>query len=133
MFAVLAAGLGGPAAAQQAENRTVIEPLTVEAIPETDRMSVSVDTGIGSEIEVILPAQATTGFEWQAERANDLLRLVAECEHPGDPDRLGSAGTHRFIYRAESAGLSGVTLRYVQPWVPDEPAITVELTITITE
>lgn len=134
LCAVLAAGLGGPVAAFQAENRIVVEPLTIDAIQDTGQLSVSARIAVGGEVEIALPFQPGTGFEWQAEpQQDDLLRLMSECESPGEQDRPGSTGKQHFIYRGDSAGSGGITFRYVQPWAPEDAAVTVELTVHVSE
>lgn len=133
LCAVLAAGLGGPAAAFESTGRIVLEPVALDAIPDTGRISVSSDIPAGSEIEIVLPHQPGTGFEWHARPGEDgLLRLISECESPGEEDRPGSTGQQSFIYRGETAGSGEITFRYVQPWAPETAAIRVELQVTIT-
>lgn len=93
----------------------------------------TVNVAVGETIEVALPANPTTGFDWSGERSTDVLALVSDTYVPAPSGgAVGSGGVHTFVFKAASAGQDTVQLQYARPWETGvEPAKTFELFVTV--
>ncbi|PIU55633.1 MAG: hypothetical protein COS88_04045 [Chloroflexi bacterium CG07_land_8_20_14_0_80_51_10] len=106
--------------------KEVTEEVTTEIIISTEPgQTVSDQTfsvSIGQLITISLEANATTGFEWQAEFDDSFLKLIKDeyepplaAEENGKPI-AGAGGRQTFEFEALKKGTTGVTLVYKQPW-----------------
>jgi predicted secreted protein len=120
-------GGGGDDGGPSGELRSVTDPAT------------PVEAAVGDVVEIVLEANATTGFSWElaAQPETAVIRyiggdyeardeVVAEEGEEGDePVVVGGAGVQRLRFQVVGAGAATVQLRYVQPWVdPPVPAAT---------
>jgi inhibitor of cysteine peptidase len=71
----------------------------------------------GQELEVVLPANPTTGFRWRLETSAEPA-LAAQGDSYAAPGAAasGRAGTHRWRFRAENAGRGTISLALRRPW-----------------
>jgi len=74
----------------------------------------------GDLLVVYLPANRTTGFGWQANFSKGgILKPEGEAFYHAirtSPHLVGSGGTETWIFRAEKAGSTTLTLGFVRPW-----------------
>lgn len=74
------------------------------------------ESGQGDEIVLRLPENATTGYRWYVDRADESLEQMADSYQP-DPDvRIGSGGVREFRFRARAAGAAKLELKHWQAW-----------------
>jgi inhibitor of cysteine peptidase len=74
----------------------------------------------GDLLVIYLPANRTTGFGWQATFSQSgVLKAEGDAFYlttKTSPHLAGSGGTETWIFRAEQAGSTSLTLGYVRPW-----------------
>jgi inhibitor of cysteine peptidase len=90
----------------------------------------------GDLLVVHLPANRTTGFCWQPTFSKpEVLKAEGEAfylVHKTLPHLVGSGGTETWIFRAEKAGSTSLTLGYVRPWEKGKaPEKTVAWPVTV--
>ena len=74
-----------------------------------------IELPVGEIIEVRLPENRTTGFQWVVESsAKGVLSLISEEMEPGS--KIGEPGVHRWHFRTERAGSDRIELSYRRPW-----------------
>jgi inhibitor of cysteine peptidase len=83
-------------------------------------VTIEDDTGTltlapGDQVELRLPENAGTGYQWQLDPLDLPLLVVEEALKPaaGQP---GATGEHRFLLRAGGPGETSVAARLVRPW-----------------
>jgi inhibitor of cysteine peptidase len=78
-----------------------------------------IDLPIGETLEVSLPENKTTGFQWvPGSSAKGVLSLVSDELEPGR--KIGEPGIHRWLFRAERAGSDRIELTYRRQWEEKE-------------
>ncbi len=77
-----------------------------------------IDTQAGRNFTITLPANPTTGYQWQLARPlNDkLIKLVSSEYIADDTGLVGSGGKQVWKFRARAAGRTAIALKYVRPW-----------------
>ncbi len=70
---------------------------------------------VGDGFTIALPANPTTGYDWQVEFPPELLRYAGR-EHTRSSDRIGAGGTTTITLSALRAGDATVRLRYLRVW-----------------
>ena len=73
----------------------------------------------GQEFVIALGSNPTTGYSWQANFDESLLKLVESNYGPGKESReglVGAGGIEYFKFRALGKGQSEITLIYKRPW-----------------
>ena len=78
-------------------------------------------TGCGSKkpqtARLELPANPTTGYEWQVVQDKELFDLDSEyMEDKKDEEMVGAGGTQIFTLKPKEAGETNITFSYVRPW-----------------
>jgi inhibitor of cysteine peptidase len=115
-----APGLLTPAAAQDASGCGAPAPDGSESAPAQETLEASV----GQEFSISLPANPTTGYQWELAQPLDesILQLVSTTfERPESPPRPGAGGTSVWTFLPLCAGATTVALRYRRPWEPPAP------------
>ena len=78
---------------------------------------------VGELLHITLAANATTGYAWECNIADEtIITLVGEgyaVDPFADPDADGAGGAQHFFFAALAAGESEIVLRYKQPWMED--------------
>ncbi len=78
---------------------------------------------VGADFEVVLDANATTGFKWILAPGFDATKVVNSLyeyqSQPTDPLLVGAGGRARFVFKALSKGEVELTFRYVRPFDKD--------------
>jgi inhibitor of cysteine peptidase len=81
-----------------------------------------VEASPGDSVELVLPENATTGFQWQLEEPADPLRTESSDLVPPDDARAGAAGQRRVVVRAVRPGSGRLELLLRRSWEPPEQA-----------
>ena len=96
-----------------------------------------VSVTVGDTVAVMLPANPSTGFQWEVATAPDVRVLAASGDMVYTPTTLqspmpGAGGSASFRFRAVAAGTTGITLVYRRIWeigVPPADTVTVAVTV----
>jgi len=94
-----------------------------------------IEVRAGSEFELSLQSNHSTGYEWVLMDSAALgpLRLVAK--HYAIPrrnrGRNGAGGTERWIFSAPSAGSAVISLAYKRPWETIPPADSARFRVSV--
>jgi len=92
---------------------------------------------VGETIEVVLPGNPTTGYEWTAdltEEAAEILEQAGEpayVQHPAEDNVVGVGGQFTFAFKAKAAGEATLKLIYSRSFEDVEPLETFEAQITV--
>ena len=94
---------------------------TVSCCYAEDLKSSSViEARTGEDFTIILPANPTTGYQWQlAEPVNEKIIQLVNSEYVPDPDKIGRAGAggkQVWRFKALVEGRTDVKLKYVRSW-----------------
>ena len=73
---------------------------------------------VGEQFAIILDSNPTTGYGWEADFDQALLKLVKSEYNPKDkPEAMvGVGGRQQFIFEALEKGETQVKLTYKRPW-----------------
>lgn len=82
--------------------------------------AAAVEAGVGDEVVLRLPENATTGYVWSVRSMGDGLMLVDDTMVPGR-GAPGAAGARVMRMRVVGAGDTEVIVRLGRPW-ESEPA-----------
>jgi len=76
-----------------------------------------IDTQAGRNFTIILPANPTTGYQWQLARPlNDkMIKLISSEYIADDTGLVGSGGKQVWKFSALKAGRAAIALKYVRP------------------
>jgi inhibitor of cysteine peptidase len=96
-----------------------------------------VSVTVGDTVAVVLPANPSTGFQWEVATAPDLQVLAAAGDQSYTPSTRespmpGAGGTASFRFLAVAGGTTGITLVYRRRWetgVPPVETVTVAVTV----
>lgn len=76
----------------------------------------------GQVVEVSLPSNPTTGYQWAVRGDPAPLVLVKSDFVAAQSDgRMGAGGTQKLRFKAAAAGTSEIVLDYKRPWEKDTP------------
>ncbi|KKD08702.1 protease inhibitor I42 family protein [Streptomyces sp. WM6386] len=78
-----------------------------------------VRVGLGDDVVLRLPENATTGYRWHVERLDGGLEVVAGDYVPPGPLLPGAGGTRELRLRPSKAGQGLLELALKQPWGED--------------
>lgn len=77
----------------------------------------TVEVKTGQVIEISLPGNITTGYNWVADAEPlSILTQEGEPEFEADSDLIGAGGMITLKFKAKSAGQETLRLEYRQPW-----------------
>lgn len=88
----------------------------------------TISVSIGQRVEVVVPANATTGYRWSFQcEPEAALEAIGKPEYvPDQPVQTGSGGRERYRFRALRAGKATIRFEYRRSWERDaSPAMTV--------
>lgn len=86
----------------------------------------------GSELEISLAGNATTGYMWELASCNEaVLAETGECYRCDDPDADGAGGTSAFQFTAITAGRTQVRIDYRRSWGSDAPIDSYEVGVIV--
>jgi inhibitor of cysteine peptidase len=84
----------------------------------------TVDLRVGEEARVRLSENASTGYQWAVESADEALAQIGEAVHfPGPADRVGGSGSVQWVLRAKAPGRRRVSFKYWRPWEGDRSIV----------
>ncbi len=97
-----------------------------------DEDGQTVHIGVGSELEVSLPGNPSTGYSW-AVIANDpsVLEQLGEPAFDVESDIVGAGGTFIFRFRGAAAGTSMLKFAYERSFENTEPLDTVSVAVEV--
>ncbi|GAB3149592.1 protease inhibitor I42 family protein [Amycolatopsis sp. NPDC004378] len=95
---------------------------------EADGAAASVAPG--ERLELRLPENASTGYQWVLDEPGPPLRVVEETLHPA-AGRAGGTGEHRFVLHADRPGETTVVAREARAWAPDSEVRRFRLTVRV--
>ena len=85
----------------------------------------------GDEIELVLPGNPSTGYEWVVIEAPSILEEVGEAEFLPESDLIGAGGEFRFRFVAIEPGTAQLRLVYERPFEEVEPVDAFEIEVTV--
>lgn len=93
----------------------------------------SIAARVGDLLEITLPGNQTTGFQWDVEDVNStILQPSGEPEFEPPSSAVGRAGQISLRFAAVGAGQTELKLVYQRPFEKDVlPARTFEITVTV--
>ena len=93
----------------------------------------SIGLRVGDKLEVTLPGNPTTGFQWEVGSLDtSVLKPIGEPEYKPSSNALGSGGQFTFHFEAVTPGQTTLQLIYHRPFEKDTPpAQTFEVTVTV--
>lgn len=92
---------------------------------------------VGDTIEIVIPGNPTTGYEWKAaldQASAALLESLGEPVYaPGSTDKtlVGGGGTYTFTFKAVKSGQATIKLTYARSFENVEPLQTFTATLTV--
>ena len=75
-----------------------------------------VQAQVDDRIDLVLPENPTTGFQWQLDQPGDVLAVESSEFEPPNDLRPGAGGQRHVVLRALSAGTATVRLRLQRAW-----------------
>jgi inhibitor of cysteine peptidase len=88
---------------------------------------------VGDTVDLVLPENATTGFQWEIDQPGDALAMETSELRPPDDARAGATATRHVVVRAVRTGSGRLSLRLRRSWEPPEKAEdTYEVDIDVT-
>jgi inhibitor of cysteine peptidase len=95
---------------------------STDTLDEGDSGS-TVSLGVGDRIEVTLPSNQTTGYQWVVTDLGPLTQVgESEYDAPSSTGVVGAGGTEKFTFEAKKTGSGTLTLEYRRAWEKDVPA-----------
>ena len=109
--------------------------LNIPAEPEPGHIFTEKDDGravevpVGKTVLIELPANPTTGYQWDIvkdDNASDIVRIlthnfVAPAQDSDGAILAGGPGTFQLFLRVEKRGVYPISLAYQRPWEKDSP------------
>jgi len=126
LVAVAATGCGDPADAGAGPLKLV----------ETDG-GKSYTVEAGETIEVVLPGNPTTGYEWTADLTEEAAQILEQAgepayvQDPAEDDVVGAGGQFTFTFKAKAAGEATLKLVYSRSFEDVGPIETFEAQVTV--
>jgi inhibitor of cysteine peptidase len=91
-----------------------------------------VELPAGSELEVVLKENPTTGFGWAVESMAAPVCSLAEDNFESAQRARGSEGLHRWRLQAKQKGEGKISLSYRRSWETKAPVRTFTVTVRVT-
>lgn len=96
---------------------------------DDDGMRIELETG--DEVELVLPGNPSTGYEWVMTEAPPNLQQVGEPEFVPESDLIGAGGEFHFRFKATEPGTAQLSLSYERPFEEVEPLDAFEIEVTV--
>jgi len=74
-----------------------------------------IEVAAGERLDIVLPANPTTGYSWQVEADGAYLALLSQEFEPSGPG-VGAGGQEAFQFRALQPGSTDLRFHYRRPW-----------------
>ncbi len=78
----------------------------------TEEMKVK----LGKEFAIYLEANPTTGYDWEAEFDESILKLKDKYFEPDLPAAVGGGGKDKFVFLPVKTGRTNILMLYKRPW-----------------
>ena len=92
-----------------------------EEMMEDCENTQTIETKVDEEFNIVLAANATTGYEWTVEFDKTMIELVDRNYEVGDEELVGSGGDETFEFKALGEGEAEITFSYSRPWESKQP------------
>jgi inhibitor of cysteine peptidase len=101
--------------------------------PSFDDAAKPVEVRTGTEFDLALKSNQSTGYRWVLLDSAALgpLRFVRSDYRSEHPDRNGAGGTERWTFAAPTAGEGIVSLVYKRPWETAVPKDSARFVVTV--
>ncbi len=78
----------------------------------------TIEVGVGSQFVIVLESNPTTGYQWEANFDNSLLKLVKSDYKQAEakPEMVGVGGKEHFTFQGLKQGNAKVTMVYKRSW-----------------
>jgi inhibitor of cysteine peptidase len=92
---------------------------------------------VGDLLIVTLDSNATTGYSWNLSEISGVavIQYISDeyvAPEQTDPPLMGQGGQEVWTFEALAAGTAAISMRYIQPWMPDaDPAETFDITVIV--
>jgi inhibitor of cysteine peptidase len=96
---------------------------------DDDGMRIGLETG--DEVELVLPGNPSTGYEWIVTEAPSNLLQVDTPEFVPESDLIGAGGEFHFRFKATEPGTAQLALVYERPFEQVEPLDAFEIEVTV--
>jgi inhibitor of cysteine peptidase len=96
---------------------------------DDDGMRIELETG--DEVELVLPGNPSTGYEWVMTEAPPNLQQVGEPEFVPESDLIGAGGEFHFRFKATEPGTAQLSFSYERPFEEVEPLDAFEIEVTV--
>jgi inhibitor of cysteine peptidase len=137
LFAIILVGLlAACGTIKSTKQRTeTLEPSLAKSTKQVTEADTgrSIELYVGDKLEVTLPGNPTTGFQWEISNIDSaILRTSGEPEFEPFSSAVGSGGKITMCFEAVGTGQMKLTLIYHRPFEKDvPPARTFEVTVTV--
>lgn len=137
LLAILLLGACGRA---EAPARNGAEPAAPAAPVAVSDPAVPIHVAAGSEFEIVLAANATTGYQWALAGSlpPDVVRRLSNEYEPdpapaGGEPLAGTGGRERWRFRAVGPGQAVIPLVLRRTWEADAPVDTARFQVVVVE
>ena len=96
------------------------------------------ELAVGGQLIVTLASNpGSTGFSWNLSAISEagVIQYVSDeyiAPEQTDPPMVGAPGDEVWTFEALAAGSATISMKYIQPWMPDaEPAETFDITVIV--
>jgi inhibitor of cysteine peptidase len=96
---------------------------------DDDGMRIELEAG--DEVELVLPGNPSTGYEWVVTEAPSILEQMDETEFVAESDLIGAGGAFHFRFRATEPGTAQLILTYERPFEEVEPLDAFEIEVAV--
>lgn len=119
------------AGSKTVEKKQVVTVKVTKAYTGTKPLTAKTSLRVGQTATITLDANATTGYEWNAELSNENVLAVRQDEYNAPKAAVpGAGGSHSFSFQALKKGKCVVTVSYKRSF-EDEPIETLKYTVTV--
>ena len=85
--------------------------------------SKTIELHVGDELEIVLPANPTTGYMWEGSSLNSSVLKLDKSDFISGDKALGSGGMEVIKLHAISDGKTKLTFKYHRPFEKNKPPL----------
>jgi inhibitor of cysteine peptidase len=92
-----------------------------QQLKEYNDPSQGIEVGVGGQFTIVLESNPTTGYKWEADFDNNLLKLVKSDykQSEAKPGMVGVGGKEYFTFEGLNKGNAKITMTYKRAWEQD--------------
>lgn len=91
-----------------------------------------VELSVGQTLEIVLPGNPTTGYEWTLKGVDkSVLEQVGDLEYQSESDAVGGGGVFHLEMRAVAPGETSLEMEYRRPFEPGDTPPADQFTILV--